>query len=58
MKFQHSSVFKQIKNNCSEKTKSQLSSFVFIKIIMNQIWTLVDDLDSILQNIYEEIGND
>lgn len=58
MKFKHRSVFNQIKNNCSEKTKSQLSSFVFIKIIMNQIWTLVDDLDSILQNIYEETEND
>lgn len=58
MKFQHRFVFNQIKNNCAEKIKSQLSGLLFVRIIMNQIWTSVDDLDSILQNIYEETGND
>lgn len=58
MKFQHRFILNQIKNSCAEKRKIQISGLLFVRIIINQIWTLVDNLDSITQNIYEEIEND
>ena len=45
----------EIRDLISLKTKKQINGLIFIRIIMNQIWNKIDDIDEIQFTISGEI---